>query len=102
MKRDMELIRRMMLAIEESARGYAPYPMPIEGYLAFSRTSVRSFPLEGILDRGSNCGASNRGAHRSRTHLQTAVERYMSCQVRARLILRTKLLRCRRTEARQL
>jgi Hypothetical protein (DUF2513) len=32
MKRDMELIRKMILAIEDSSDGYAPYPMSIEGY----------------------------------------------------------------------
>jgi hypothetical protein len=32
MKRDMELIRKMVLVIEDSPGGYAPHPLPIEGY----------------------------------------------------------------------
>src|SRR5262249_12462431 len=39
----------------------------------------------------------NRGTHFSRPHLQGAVGRYMNHQVRARQMLRTKLLRCLRT-----
>ena len=49
--------------------------------------------------RVSDYGAANRGTHFSRPHLQGAVGRYMNCQVRARLMLRSKLLRCRRTDA---
>ena len=44
--------------------------------------------------RVSNYGAANRCTHFSRPHLQGAVGRYMNCQVRVRLMLRTKLLRC--------
>src|SRR5271157_735073 len=44
--------------------------------------------------RVSDYGTANRGTHFSRPHLQGAVGRYMNCQVRARLMLRTKLLRC--------
>ena len=46
-------------------------------------------------------GAANRCTHFRRPHLQGAVGRYMNCQVRARLMLRTKLLRCRRNEAKK-
>ena len=49
--------------------------------------------------RASNYGAANRCTHLSRSHPQGAVGRYMNCQVRARLMLRTKLLRCRRNES---
>jgi uncharacterized protein DUF2513 len=31
-KRDMELIRKMALAVEASPSGYAPHPLRIEGY----------------------------------------------------------------------
>ncbi len=32
MKRDLELIRKMLLAIEDAPRGFAPRDMSIEGY----------------------------------------------------------------------
>jgi hypothetical protein len=32
MKRDLELIRKMMLAIEDSASGWAPNPLRVDGY----------------------------------------------------------------------
>jgi len=32
MKRDMELIRKMVLAVEDAPTGYAPDPLKIEGY----------------------------------------------------------------------
>ena len=32
MKRDMQLIRKMILLVEESPGGFAPHPMSIEGY----------------------------------------------------------------------
>jgi hypothetical protein len=38
--------------------------------------------------------------HFSRPHLPGAIGRSMNCHVTARLVLRTNLLRCRRTEAR--
>ena len=34
MKRDMELIRKMVLAVEEGPNGYAPDDLRIEGYTA--------------------------------------------------------------------
>src|SRR5262245_47377236 len=43
--------------------------------------------------------AASRGTHFSRPHCQAAVGRYKNGQVMARLLLRSKLLRCRRTEA---
>jgi hypothetical protein len=44
---------------------------------------------------------ANRGTHSSRPHCQAPIARCMNCQVRVRLMLRTKLLRCRRTDARK-
>ena len=32
MKRDMELIRKMLIAIEDYPKGYAPDPLKIDGY----------------------------------------------------------------------
>lgn len=32
MKRDLELIRKMVLAIEDAPSGWAPHPLKIEGY----------------------------------------------------------------------
>jgi hypothetical protein len=34
MKRDMDLMRKMLLAVEASPFGYAPQPLTIEGYTA--------------------------------------------------------------------
>jgi len=47
----------------------------------------------------SDWGAANGGTHFSRPYRQAAGGRTMNCQFRARLMLRTKWLRCRRTEA---
>ena len=60
------------------------------------RRAVQASPL---LGRVANYGAANRGTHFSRPHLPGAIGRSMNCHVRARLMLRTKLLRCRRTDA---
>ena len=32
MKRDMELIRKMVLAVEDAPTGFAPHPLKIAGY----------------------------------------------------------------------
>jgi hypothetical protein len=48
----------------------------------------------------SDYGAANRGTHFSSLHHRGARGRYMNRQVRARLMLRTKWLRCRRTPER--
>ena len=44
--------------------------------------------------RVADYGAANRGTLFSGYHLHSAVGRYMNCQMRARLMLNTKLLRC--------
>jgi hypothetical protein len=50
----------------------------------------------------SRLGAANRGTHSSRPHRQAAVGRYVNSQLGARLMLLSKSLRCRRTEARKI
>jgi hypothetical protein len=52
--------------------------------------------------RVADYGAAKRGTLCSGYHLHSAVGRYMNCQMRARMMLNTKLLRCRRTDARNI
>jgi hypothetical protein len=60
------------------------------------RWAVQPSPFlgESLRPRGSNSRHPFQPPH-----LQAAVGRYMNCQVRARLMHRSKLLRCRRTDA---
>src|SRR5262249_41707639 len=50
-----------------------------------------------LLREVSDLGAVNRHAHLSRPHRRGAFAKYMHCPLRARLMPRSKLLRCRRT-----
>jgi hypothetical protein len=59
------------------------------------------------LGEGGECFAGRRSraegdkrTDKSRAYRQAAVGRHMNCQLRARLMLRSKSLRCRRTDAR--
>jgi len=44
MKRDMELIRKILLAVEASPSAYAPYPLIIKGYTD-TQTAYHSYLL---------------------------------------------------------
>jgi hypothetical protein len=59
MKRDMELLRKMVLCIEDSPRGYAPHPIKIEGY-ADDKIGYHAYLLtDAGLTVGADTGASS-------------------------------------------
>ncbi len=53
MKRDMQLIRKMVLAAEDSPDGYAPRPLRIEGYSADVIGYHAHLMIEAGLARGA-------------------------------------------------
>ena len=62
MKRDMELIRKMVLAVEDAPGGYAPYPMLIEGYTG-DRIGYHAYLLinDGLADGADITCSTNTG-----------------------------------------
>jgi hypothetical protein len=72
--------------------------MPVSEATGWGRPRLRvegeRFPRPRLSGNVSDKGAANRGIHFSRPHRQAAVARYMNCQLSARLMLRSKLLRC--------
>jgi hypothetical protein len=83
----------------KSSRAIAKTPPPWEAGvktgLQEKRTLCRFSGLVGLTVKDQV------SALKCRPHLPGAIGRSMNCHVRARLMLRTKLLRCRRTEARK-
>src|SRR5215831_2333532 len=77
--------------------------MPVSEATGWGRLRLRvggeRFSRLRFWGKVSGEGAADRGTHFSRPHRQAPVGRYMNCQMRERLMLRPKLLRCHRTEA---
>ena len=65
-----------------------------------SRSRIQS-TIASTTSPRSRSTVANRGPHLSRPHCEATVARYMNCQPRAGLMLRSRLLRCRRTDARK-
>lgn len=53
MKRDMELIRKIVLAVEDHEHGYAPNPLKIEGYTSEQIEYHAYILVQGGLAEGS-------------------------------------------------
>ena len=61
MKRDMELIRKILLAIEDSPTGYAPRDLAIDGYTAEQFGYHAHLMLEAGLVRGADATTRSSG-----------------------------------------
>src|SRR5262249_48163354 len=80
--------------------------MPVSEETGWGRPRLRvggeRFSRLRFSGKVSGEGAADRGTRFSLPHRQAAVGTYMNGQSRTRLMLRSKLLRCRRTDARKI
>lgn len=62
MKRDLDLIRRILLAVEESPSGFAPQPLKLKGYTDEQVGYHAYLLIEAGLVRGSDVTTMGSGA----------------------------------------